>query len=502
MHKYSFKISLLCYIFTLYQLWHLCQYGGLRSHLPELAIGAVGFIVTLFLRLTSKKQNPIPNSENTMKKKISHMEVVIFTLITFFFGTCIVYSAIPYHGALSWKIDEWMHQKEVKLEHDNLFESGIEGILEDLDEALDIPEELYITNKFQVTFAEDGTIQSIDAFLYGKEESGEKQTYLIDYDADNSEYMTVQVNGNSNGAYEEDMRLAPMLEILSVANWESQVKEWADSVSEDEKEVQTYELLYFGRRSFSTGKALRYLPGDVDGDGVDEGSNIIYKLRDGGQVVGFEVSLHILPLEETTPVRYIMEPEYITQEELNKDNVLQQSEEAKETDSWIVDQSDGTMYFFLDKEIGWRLVVTDAAAGSRFYVLEKTIDGGSTWERIHEDPFSGQLGVTEGLLFMDENIGFAGLTGASQSYSALYLTKDGGKSFEKIELPMDTVTQLPESAQEYGYTIVDFDYLHMPEKKEDGWLIKVTTEAPENMGILFQSTDNGVTWGYDGVVED
>ena len=94
---------------------------------------------------------------------------------------------------------------------------------------------------------------------------------------------------------------------------------------------------------------------------------------------------------------------------------MQQVEDAKDTESWTVDQSDGTMYFFLDENNGWRLVITDAAAGSRFYVMEKTMDGGSTWEGINDDPFSGQLGVAEGLIFYDENFGVAGITGASQS---------------------------------------------------------------------------------------
>lgn len=51
-----------------------------------------------------------------------------------------------------------------------------------------------------------------------------------------------------------------------------------------------------------------------------------------------------------------------------------------------MDESNGTMYFFLDEQNGWRLVVVDAAAGSRFYVMERTADGGDTWERINEDP--------------------------------------------------------------------------------------------------------------------
>ena len=128
-------------------------------------------------------------------------------------------------------------------------------------------------------------------------------------------------------------------------------------------------------------------------------------------------------VESVTPVRYVMEPEYISKEEVKQKNTGQQVEKAKDTESWTIDQSDGTMYFFMDKKTGWRLVVADAAAGSRFYVLEKSVDAGETWERINEDPFGGQIGVTEGLLFFDEQFGVIGLTGASQSNSVLYVTK-------------------------------------------------------------------------------
>ena len=168
-----------------------------------------------------------------------------------------------------------------------------------------------------------------------------------------------------------------------------------------------------------------------DGDGTETGTGNFTQLRSGGEIVGFEVSLHIPDLNSVTPVRYIMEPEYVSQQELKQENTMQQVEDAKDTESWTVDQSDGTMYFFLDENNGWRLVITDAAAGSRFYVMEKTMDGGSTWECINDDPFSGQLGVAEGLIFYDENFGVAGITGASQSYSRLYVTRDGGRTLKK-----------------------------------------------------------------------
>ncbi len=172
----------------------------------------------------------------------------------------------------------------------------------------------------------------------------------------------------------------------------------------------------------------------------------------------------------------------------------------KDTESWTVDQSDGTMYFFLDENNGWRLVITDAAAGSRFYVMEKTMDGGSTWD-INDDPFSGQLGVAEGLIFYDENFGVAGITGASQSYSRLYVTRDGGRAFEEMKLPMDLVSELPQIAIDCGFTVEDFDYLNMPEKEDDTLTITVTTDAAEKDGIVFQSTDYGATWEYKGLVQ-
>ena len=318
--------------------------------------------------------------------------------------------------------------------------------------------------------------------IYGKNEAGEKKTYLIDYDADSSNDMTVWIDGNVNGEYSDDMRLSPMIEILNNSDWTSQVEAWAETFEEQ----QIYEILYMGRRSFSSEEGLQYISGDADGDGTETGTGNFTQLRSGGEIVGFEVSLHIPDLNSVTPVRYIMEPEYVSQQELKQENTMQQVEDAKDTESWTVDQSDGTMYFFLDENNGWRLVITDAAAGSRFYVMEKTMDGGSTWECINDDPFSGQLGVAEGLIFYDENFGVAGITGASQSYSRLYVTRDGGRTFEEMKLPMDLVSELPQIAIDCRFTVEDFDYLNMPEKEDDTLTITVTTDAAEKDGIVFQ----------------
>lgn len=208
-------------------------------------------------------------------------------MATLFFGGRIVYSAIPYHGALSWKMEEWLHKKEIKLEHDNVFENGVEGILTDLDEELELPEELYIADKVQIGFDKNGKIQNIDAFIYGKDKQGEKRTYLIDYDADKSEDMTVWLDGNVNGKYDEDMRLSPMTQILKRAEWKKKVNVWAKTDYED----NIYEIFYLGRRAFGSEEGLRYVPGDADGDGKEAGADSLLQLRRGGEIVGFEVSL-------------------------------------------------------------------------------------------------------------------------------------------------------------------------------------------------------------------
>ena len=151
-YKITGKVSLILYIFMLYQFWHLCQYGGLRRHIPMLALDIIGLVGTVVLWLISKRHNQEVNSGDNGNKKLFYTEMILLIAATLFFGGRIVYSAVPYHGALSWKLDEWMRKKEVELEHNNLFEDCVEGILMDLDEALQLPEELYIANKYQVSF--------------------------------------------------------------------------------------------------------------------------------------------------------------------------------------------------------------------------------------------------------------------------------------------------------------------------------------------------------------
>ena len=163
-----------------------------------------------------------------------------------------------------------------------------------------------------------------------------------------------------------------------------------------------------------------------------------------------------------TPVRYMMEPEYISpdtisqNEQAEKDS--QAKEQGKENNTWTVDaDGSGVVRFFLNEQKGWKLSVVDAALGTRYYELQTTADGGYNWTTVNEDPFDGNGGVGEGMQFFDEQ-------------SSIYVTKDGGKTLKEIELPIGS-----------NYTI------------------HVMSQSGETEGLVFTSEDQGENWSFTGV---
>ena len=208
-----------------------------------------------------------------------------------------------------------------------------------------------------------------------------------------------------------------------------------------------------------------------------------------------------------TPVRYMMEPEYISpdtisqNEQAEKDS--QAKEQGKENNTWTVDtDGSGVVRFFLNEQKGWKLSVVDAALGTRYYKLETTSDGGYNWTTVNEDPFDGNGGVGEGIQFFNEQFGFIGLSGASQTHSSIYVTKDGGKTLKEIELPMDTVTEYPPHMQEYGLTLEDYQYLEMPQQDGENYTIHVMSQSGEMEGLVFTSEDQGENWIFTGVFDE
>lgn len=483
MKKMIDSILLILYTLCFYTLWQLCQWGGVRSHLqrllPLVALLLIGIIIKLILR------------HRGFRAPYRRARITFFVVITLYFGARIVYSAIPYHGQLSWKIQDILHHKTVEFTHSNLYTDGVDGILTDVKTKLALPEKLYISNSFSAEFTADGTITSVDTMLYGENEKGEMETYLISYNAKHGTKLDVWTDGAAHTSFDPALLWSPLPDILSKADTEATVRSWAVADAD-----ATFEILYYGKRNFQTDEGLRFIEGDADGDGVPGTADAIYMVNAGGEVSGYEMSLYMPDHPEITPERYIMEPEYIPQSALNAQHEDDIVATAQSATGWTVDQADGSVYTFAqsDANAGYRLVVTDAALGSRFYGLEKSTDAGKQWTSINADPFAGNSGVVEGIEFFTEDFGFIGLTGASGEYSSIFMTEDGGLSFAEIQLPMDQITEIPEPGKSYGLTLDDYHYLTMPTYDGTTLRMTVTSGSAESDGITFCSKDHGKTW--------
>ena len=476
-------ILLILYTLCLDTLWQLCRFGGVRSHLRRLLPMVVLLLIFTAMKLVLRHKGI----------RASHPRACVrsFAAITVVFSGLIIYAAIPYHGQLSWKLQDLLHHKKIEFTHDQLYTDGVEGILEDISTKLTLPEKLYITNSFSADFTADGTITRLDTMLYGENAKGETETYLISYDATHGSKLDIWTKGAAETSYDSAMLWDPLPDILSKSDIEATVRSW-ETLDANAR----YEILYYGKRSFRSKEGLRFIEGDADGDGIEGTDDAMYQLGAGGEVSGYEVSLYMPDYKEITPVRYIMEPEFIPQSTLDAEHEDEIVASAKDADGWTVDRNDGSVYTFtsFDANAGYRLVVTDAAAGSRFYALEKTTDGGTIWERINDDPFGGSIGVAEGIEFFTEDFGFIGLQSASADYSRIFRTEDGGRSFTEIELPTEEITEVPEPGKSYGLTLENYQYLTMPTDDGTTLSLMLTPGAAENDSIRFCSEDQGKSW--------
>lgn len=459
----------------------LCMYGGIRRRVPTIAgCGLLLFIWFVLWTLIYHKKFKCSECRfpKTLFRIIFCMELMVLLTIVVFFGTRIIESGMKYNGKLSWKIDEWIRSKKITLEHNNIYEDGIEGIFEDLETKLDLPEELYLVNQFSVKFNYEGTITDIYSFFYGRDDSGKTRTYLLDYSNRKSDKMTVWMDGNAGGEYDEADKMQPLFDLMNHVDLKNELSRY-----NNEQSSCDFELKYFGYREITSSTDLCVL--DQDGASIPLDS----VLTENGKYSGYEFAVYTPDKDGVLVSRYMDGYHRI---------IIDESEpEVKyEIGKSTSVREDGSVYYLINESKGWRLVVIDAAAGSRWYVIESTSDGGKNWNRIEPDPFNGELsGVADSIQFLDEQIGFVLMSGASESHSRLYRTTDGGNSFSMVELPIELIdVEIPDLAEH--------DYITMPYVENSVLKVSLRLEKYDCGSIYFESRDNGETWYYTGVSED
>ena len=180
--------------------------------------------------------------------------------------------------------------KSVKISHDNLYEDGIDGILEDLGEVIDFPQYLTLQTSFNLHFSPDGTITSMDTMWYGYDERYTYvDSYLITFDRTKSKKITVYFGGGTGDAYDPDKDLTVLFDAMRVIPFEDTVAQW------DQPE---YGILYLGNRDWGYNtEGILYI--DRDGD-IDVPSDMVSE-----EIIGPTVSVFCPQDENITPVRYL-----------------------------------------------------------------------------------------------------------------------------------------------------------------------------------------------------
>jgi len=237
------------------------------------------------------------------KKGFKAAAGLFLAAVTLYGGFLVARSAIPYYGELSWYLQDLRDKRSVALRHDNVYETGIEGILEDIRKEVDLPETLCVSTSFDLHFAPDGKIQSFDTMLYGFDKDGDfVDSYLISYPAGHLRRISIWLHGAAGAVYDANKDLQPLIEAVSVMPLQETVAEWSGE--------SCFGILYYGTREWSDREGIRYL--NRAGECRTPPDNEFC-------FSGYSISVFCPENEAVTPVRYLYmgyqlfpeeEPEY------------------------------------------------------------------------------------------------------------------------------------------------------------------------------------------------
>ena len=159
---------------------------------------------------------------------------------------------------------------------------------------------------------------------------------------------------------------------------------------------------------------------------------------------------------------------------------------------------DNARFYFLDLNSGYAMVSLGAGAGSHYYAIYRTSDGGATWTEVftHEPGEMKSLpegGSKNGITFRGVDSGWIGGSMPMDEFFYLYYTEDGGATWEQemdILLPGTFAGSMLDVRQPIFVSATT------------GYL-PVRAMHPTGMPLLiYRSEDYGETWAYRGSIMD
>ena len=472
-------IVLVIYTIACYYLAQLARYGGISRRVPIIIATFIllfsWFIYAIYKTRKQKDTQQTQKPDEKFMKIIrlwSYIAPLLIGGITLSTGYHIYQSSIPYNGKLSWYLQEFNSEREVAFDRNNIYKDGLNGLVEAVREEVDLPEELYIAEDVTLTFTSDGEITDFYGFLYGQDEAGGTDTYLITYDENKSDQLEIHLDNYVDTTYDEDKKFQPLLNGL---NTTAVYELFGD---------QTDKTLILSYGGFETRTDNFELTRYYDENGL------VDRIRPRREIhVGYSFVIYFENLSFDFPTYFISyDPELI--QEFDEQRAL---EEAQANDPNYFSEEEIAEETFLNEEVGYQLVILDAMTGSRYYGLRHTTDGGQNWNMLNSDPFLGSTGVADGIHFIDENLGFAILSHNGGANANLFRTADGGQTFERVVLSPVTVEI---NNREFN----PFDYPELPYEENNQLILYVNQgidgDYLNNARARYVSDDNGSTFEF------
>ncbi len=471
---------LVVYALLLNRVCELLQFGGVRSRLPIIVFF---FILLLILAGSSFFISRQKKKQVSRKGRVfRYGYIIIAGVLTVNASYRIYQSGTNYGGELAWFLERWFHQKEIALEHSNLYETGITGIIEDIEKRMDLPEELYLGDSFSLSFNPDGEITKVDFSMYGKNDQNETKGFLVVYDKQTSNKMTIYKEVNLNGSYEETKQLAILQDTINAVFLNRPFQAWSEL-------KKPYVLTYHGERDWGYNPAgIIYINAEQE---EQKAAHPYAKIVGCTLSVTFEGYSEVnFPEEKYIPHRYLLVDDIksIPWEDPNSQLVM----EAEKQRQKEMTEARSASEAYLDTEIGYRLYEVDAALGSRLYSLQKTVNGGEEWTVVNPDPFGGSTGMGAELQFLDEDLGFLYLSHSGGANGEVYITRDGGTTVTLISL------ELPQIDLGGGTVSEVYDTPKNVIEEENELILEIGQGADGDYNggdsIYFYSDDQGETW--------
>lgn len=240
--------------------------------------------------LTETQEENFQRPRKKSRKRVVIGILIGILLIILFAAALVVHRYPQVLDRIRQEYHMGQNKKTVKLKHDNIYEDGIDGLLEDLGKVIDFPQHMMLKNSFNLHFAPDGTISSIDTMWYGYDERYTYvDSYLISYDRSKSVYISVWFGGGTGDVYDVEKDVNVLFEALRVIPVEDAVKDW---------EEPEYGILYKGVRDWGYNtEGIYYIDKEKH---IDIPSEVVYQ-----EIKGPTVSVFCPKDESITPKRYI-----------------------------------------------------------------------------------------------------------------------------------------------------------------------------------------------------